>query len=140
LLFGTKSHKNEHSSELSKLLYQPGVFMMQTNTQHIQCSQNKLIANQFSRSKVIDCVGELLTTEALERLAPRETFVIAFSHLAVKWLMYCLVIQGHIAIFFLILSYFFRLSALNVHINILPGYSRTHNYTLFFFYQPSMSI
>jgi hypothetical protein len=32
---------------------------MQTDTHHIQCSQNhkKLIANQFSRSEVINCVG-----------------------------------------------------------------------------------
>jgi hypothetical protein len=38
---------------------------MQTDAQRIQCSQKhtqkKLIANQRSRSKVIDCVGELLT-------------------------------------------------------------------------------
>jgi hypothetical protein len=36
---------------------------MQTDAQRIQCSQKHkiLIANQFSRSKVIDCVGELLT-------------------------------------------------------------------------------
>jgi hypothetical protein len=37
--------------------------MMQTDAQRMQYSktQKKLIANQFSRSKVIDCVGELLT-------------------------------------------------------------------------------
>jgi hypothetical protein len=37
---------------------------MQTDAQRIQCSQKhtkKLTANQFSRSKVIDCVDELLT-------------------------------------------------------------------------------
>jgi hypothetical protein len=36
---------------------------MQTDAQPIQCSQKhyKLIANQFSRSKVIDCVGKFLT-------------------------------------------------------------------------------
>jgi hypothetical protein len=39
--------------------------MMQTDAQRIQCFQKTpkktLIANQFSGSKVIDCVGELLT-------------------------------------------------------------------------------
>jgi hypothetical protein len=38
--------------------------MMQTDAQRIQCSQqkkNQLIANQFSASEVIDCVGKLLT-------------------------------------------------------------------------------
>jgi hypothetical protein len=55
--------------------------MMQTGTQRIHCSQKrkKLIANQFSRSKVIDCVGEL--HKALELLALRD---IAFSQLAMK--------------------------------------------------------
>jgi hypothetical protein len=36
---------------------------MQTDAQRIKCSQKhqKLMANQFSRSKVIDCLGKLLT-------------------------------------------------------------------------------
>jgi SRSO17 transposase len=36
---------------------------MQTDAQRIQCSEKHkiLIANQFSKSKIIDCVGELLS-------------------------------------------------------------------------------
>jgi hypothetical protein len=47
---------------------------MQTDALRIQCSQKHtkiLIANQFYRSKVIDCVGE--PHKALKRLALRET-------------------------------------------------------------------
>jgi hypothetical protein len=58
---------------LSKFFEYSGVIIMQTDAQHIQCSQKrkKLIENQFSKSKVIDC-GRI-SQKALERLALRET-------------------------------------------------------------------
>jgi hypothetical protein len=56
---------------------------MSTGAQRIQCSQKhkKLIVNQFRRSKVIACVGELLTRRWNAWLSERQ-----FSQLAVKGL------------------------------------------------------
>jgi hypothetical protein len=61
--------------------------MMQTDAQHIQCSQKhkKLIADQFSRSKSYRLCGGT-SHKALERLAFRVT--LRFSQLAVKELIF----------------------------------------------------
>jgi hypothetical protein len=59
---------------------------MQTDTQRIQCSQKQkqktLNTNQFSRSKVIDCVGQF--SQGSGTPDTHRDIVIAFSQLAVK--------------------------------------------------------
>jgi hypothetical protein len=60
-LFGTKAHKNKHL--LIKIALLTWGVCNATDAQCIQYFQKheKMIANQFSRSKVINCVGKLIT-------------------------------------------------------------------------------
>jgi hypothetical protein len=60
-LLGTKSHKNTHL--LTNIVLLTWGVYYDTDAQRIQCSRKhkKLLAKLFSRSKVIDCVGELLS-------------------------------------------------------------------------------